>query len=197
MEPGPLPPHERSWRHPSELGPTRVDVDAGPSHFVPAFALGALAVIAVAGLVVAMTPRSNSAPMAISATTMAPAPALAAADPGRNTGPNTGPNTDRNTTTVSANRAAGMPIGALMTSFAVFPHAVTSAPTLTLDGTGIAPTVPDDDDVVLVRTDAVTYHMPWDQVPLLDAADGTVVFTTDGELVAHVRSGELISLVDD
>jgi hypothetical protein len=154
---------------------------------VPAFALGALAVIAVAGLVVAMTPRSNSAPMAISATTVAPAPA--AADPGRNT--------DRNTTTVLVSRAAGMPIGALMTSFAVFPHAVTSAPNLTLDGTGIAPTVPDEDDVVLVRTDAVTYQMPWDQVPLLDAADGTVVFTTDGDLVAHVRSGELISLVDD
>jgi len=90
-----------------------------------------------------------------------------------------------------------MPMGALMTSFAAFPHAVTSAPNLTLDGTDIAPESPADDDIVFVRTDAVTYQMPWEQVQLLDAADGTVVFTTDGELVAHVRSGEWLSLVGE
>lgn len=183
VEPGPLPPHERSWRHPSELGPTRIDVDDGPSHFFPAFTLGALAVIAVAGLVVAMTPRSDSAPIALSATTVAPAPMPSVAE------------TARNAITVSTSRV-GMPIGALMTSFAAFPHAVTSQPNLTLDGTGIARAAPDDDDVVLVRTDAVTYRMPWGQVPLLDAPDGSVVFTTDGELIALVRGGELLSLVD-
>jgi hypothetical protein len=48
-----------------------------------------------------------------------------------------------------------------------------------------------------VRTEAVTYELRWDQVPAMSAPDGTVVFDTDGDLLAHVARGELVTLVDD
>jgi hypothetical protein len=183
VEPGPLPPHERSWRHPSELGPTRHDVADDSKGRMPAFAFGALAVIVVAGLVIAVTPRPASNPIALSATTMPPltvrspatAPAVVSA-------------------AAPTARTSGIPVAALLTSFAAFPHAVSSGPQLTIDGTDIAEREPADDVAVLVRTDAVTYRLPWGQVPLLDMPDGTVVFSLDGELIAHVRDGALVIL---
>lgn len=186
VEPGPLPPHERSWRHPSELGPTRHDVVDDPKGRLPAFAFGALAVLAVAALVIAMTPRPASSPIALSATTMAPATVRAPAAT-----PTAAPGV-----TPTA-RAAGISAAALLTSFAAFPHAVSSGPQLTIDGTEIAASEPADDEAVLVRTDAVTYRLPWGQVPLLDMPDGTVVFSVDGDLVAHVRGGALVILAGD
>jgi hypothetical protein len=183
VEHGPLPPHERSWRHPSELGPTRADVDTGPNHHLAAFAIGTVAVLAVVTLVVAMTPRPASGPLALSATTT---PISASA----------------RTVSVPTATPAGVavpriPVAALLTSFAAFPHAVTSGPQLTLDGTDIADELPDDADMVFVRTEAVTYELRWDQVPAMSAPDGTVVFDTDGDLLAHVARGELVTLVDD
>lgn len=183
VEPGPLPPHERSWRHPSELGPTRHDVVEEPGGHLAPFLFGALAVAAIAGLVISMTPRSASNPVALSATTMAPAVIAA---------PGGAP-----TPSVPTARPSGIPMGALLTSFAAFPHAVTSGPRLDLDGTSIASGEPAADDVVLVRTAAVTYRLPWGQVPLLDMTDGTVVFTVDGDLLAHVREGDLVVLSAD
>ncbi len=183
VEPGPLPPHERSWRHPSELGPTRHDVADDPRGRLPVFAFGALAVLAVAGLVIATTPQRSSNPVALSATTMAPAVVRA---------PSAAPAAEPAVTPTA--RAAGIPTGALLTSFAVFPHAVSSGPQLTIDGTEIADREPGPDDPVLVRTEAVTYRLPWGQVPLLAMPDGTVVFGVDGDLVAHVRGGTLVTL---
>jgi len=186
VEPGPLPPHERSWRHPSELGPTRLDVvDDSKSH-LPAFAFGALAVLAVAGLLIAMTPRPASNPIALSATTMPPAlvrsPAVSAS-----TAPAVAPTAP----------TAGISAAALLTSFAAFPHAVSSGPQLTIDGTEIAEREPAGNEAVLVRTDAVTYRLPWGQLPLLDLPDGTVVFSVEGDLVAHVRGGDVVMLAGD
>ena len=186
VEPGPLPPHERSWRHPSELGPTHHDVADEPKGHFPAFAFGALAVLAVAGRVIARTPRPTSNPIALSATTMPPATVRS---------PVATPAAGSAVTPTA--RAAGIPAGALLTSFAAFPHAVSSGPQLTIDGTEIAGREPADDEAVLVRTDAVTYQLPWGQLPLLDMPDGTVVFSVDGDLVAHVRDGAVIILAGD
>jgi hypothetical protein len=129
VEPGPLPPHERSWRHPSELGPTRVDVD---------------------------DPPSNSHLVAL---------------------------------------VGGTPATALLTSFAAYPHAVTSEPELDLDGTDVADEMPADDDMVLLRTEAVTYRLRWDEVQLVNAPDGSVVFDISGDVVARMAGGELVTLV--
>lgn len=58
----PLPPHERTWRHPSELGPL-VDYRMPPSRRVPRLALvgaGVASVVLVAGLVQLLAPRGGS-----------------------------------------------------------------------------------------------------------------------------------------
>jgi hypothetical protein len=186
VEPGPLPPHERTWRHPSELGPTRADVDTGPHHHLAALTFGALAVMAVIGMVVAMTPRTSSAPVALNATTV---PATVSteliAQP-------------RTATAATAGFSGSrIPIGALLTSFASMPHAIASAPPLTLDGTAIAARLPRADDLVLVRTDEVTYQLPWGQVGYLQAPDGSVVFDADGALVARILDGRVVTIVGD
>lgn len=139
--------------------------------------------MAVAVMVVAMTPRSSSGPMAISATT---APMLLAS---------TGAAVLPDVATIGAvvrPRAA-----ALLTSFAAYPHAITAGPQLDLDGSEIATREPGVDESVYVRTDAVTYRLHWGQVPLLAMPDGSVVFDRDGDLVAYVNNGDLIDLVDD
>ena len=84
----------------------------------------------------------------------------------------------------------------LTASFVAFPHAVTSAPQLDVDGRRVADEDPDDDDTVYVRTDAVTYRSTWEVAQQMDVPDGSVVFDDDGELVARVTDGDLLSLVD-
>ncbi len=51
--------------------------------------------------------------------------------------------------------------------------------------------------MVFLRTEAVTYRLQWDEVRQLTVADGSVVFDADGDLVARVSGGDLLSLVDD
>lgn len=162
----------------------------GRTHF-GALAGGAVAVMAVAVMIVAMTPRTSSGPVALSATTT--------------------PMLVRNPDDTTPTAAAMVPTAsgtvrtlqvrpgtnALVSSFAAFPHAVTPGPQLDVDGTPIADHLPGADDIVWVRTDAVTYRLPWDDAELMVAPDGSVVFDLDGELVAYVRQGELISLVGD
>jgi hypothetical protein len=186
VEPGPLPPHERTWRHPSELGPTRADVDPGPAHHLTALTFGALAVMAVIGMVVAMTPSTSSSPVALNATTV---PATLSTESAA---------TPRTATASTAGLSGSrIPIGALLTSFASMPHAIASAPPLTLDGTAIATRLPRAGDLVLVRTDEVTYQLPWGQVRYLGAPDGSVVFDADGALVARIVDGNVVTIVGD
>lgn len=188
VEPGPLPPHERSWRHPSELGPTRLDVDdSGRRSRTSLLALagGTMAVLAIASMVVAMTPRTSSGPVALSATTT-PITARAIVEPP--------------TPTVDGTQAATRPPAprtALLTSFAAFPHAVTSGPQFVLDGTDVAQQPPADDEMVFLRTEAVTYELRWDDAQQLRVPDGSVVFDAEGDLVARVDAGELLSLVGE
>ncbi len=144
--------------------------------------------MAVAVMVIAMTPRTSSGPVALSATTTPilirspqdQSPKVVAAASGSVRTLQVRPGTN-----------------ALVTSFAAFPHAVTSGPQLDVDGTPTADHLPDAHDIVWVRTGAVTYRLPWDDAELMIAPDGSVVFDLDGELVAYVREGELISLVGD
>jgi hypothetical protein len=84
-----------------------------------------------------------------------------------------------------------------LTSFAAFPHAITSGPELSLDGAAVATTEPAPTEPVFVRTEAVTYEVPWSSAEMVAVADGTVVFDQRGALVAHVVGGELVTIVDD
>ena len=139
--------------------------------------------LAVAAMVVAMTPRTSNGPVALGATTT--------------------PITERavieapTTTEVPAATRSVAPRVALLTSFAAVPHSVTSGPQFVLDGAAVADETPADKDLVFLRTDAVTYHLNWDDAQQLSVPDGSVVFDADGDLVAHMSAGELVSLVDD
>jgi hypothetical protein len=72
VERAPLPPHERAWRHPSELAEAnRIALSAEePSGTWRAVALvgGAAGVIAVALLVLTLAPQRNDTPVAVSST---------------------------------------------------------------------------------------------------------------------------------
>ncbi len=195
VEPGPLPPHERSWRHPSELGPTRLDVDDSTRRSdlnLLALGGGTLAVLAVAALVVAMTPRTSGGPVALSATTT-PITARAVVGPPATTAATT-PVTAPATATATAVPIAIRPV--LTTSLVAFPHAVTPGPQLDVDGTDVADTPPDADETVFVRTEAVTYQVTWDDAQHMHVPDGSVVFDDSGDLVARMNDGDLLSLVD-
>lgn len=140
-------------------------------------------VVAFAVMVIAVTPRTSSGPVAISATTSpigprATAVVVESAPPVRQVG------------VVSASARV------FVTSFTASPHAITSTPELTLDGVDIAADAPHGDDVVRVRTAAVTYELPWAMAELLDLPDGSVVFDRDGRIVAHVSRGDFLHLVD-
>ncbi|MEO6653441.1 MAG: hypothetical protein ABIP17_12375 [Ilumatobacteraceae bacterium] len=73
MERGPLPPHERTWRHPSELAAEeRAVVLAEPtprSVRVMALTSGTMGLLAVGLLMVTITPARGESPIAISAST--------------------------------------------------------------------------------------------------------------------------------
>lgn len=183
VDTGPLPPHERTWRHPSELGPTKHDVDTGPNSHVAVLAAGALAVLAVAAIVVAMTPRPSSGPTAISATTTPMRSVPLAVAPAVNA---------RAATTAVAVRVS---TGALLTPFSSYPHAIVAAPQPDLDTSGVAAEVPEDHDIVSLRTADVTYRLRWDLVPLMDVGDGSVVFDGSGKIVARIVGGEVLTLV--
>lgn len=206
MEPGPLPPHERSWRHPSELGPTRADVDPGHSSrtVATAFATGTLAVLLVGVFVIAVTPSTRSGPVTLSATTSpgaVPASAtVTAAAPGSTTG--TGDAEAVLIGTQSTRPSIGIARQSIgLVSFSAMPNAVASTPPLTLDGRGVADVVPDDDDLVYLHTDAVTYRLDWHAVEHLTSLtavpDGSVVFDEQGDVVAHVRRGDLVTIVGE
>ena len=61
----------------------------------------------------------------------------------------------------------------------------------------MAAAAPTDDDIVFVRTEAVTYSLRWDVAMEMSMPEGSVVFDADGDLVARVSNGDLLSLVDD
>ena len=149
-----------------------------------ALAGGTMAVLAVAAMVVAMTPRAASGPVALSSTTT-PITVRAVVEP-----PETA------TVRSAAPATVRTPLAALSTSFVAFPHAITPGPQLDVDGTRVADAAPADDDTVFVRTEAVTYQLTWDLAQSLYLPDGSVVFDAEGELVARVSEGNLLSLVD-
>jgi hypothetical protein len=153
-----------------------------------ALGAGTMAVLAVAAMVVAMTPRAASGPVALSSTTT-PITVRAVVEPPSNA-------TSASSGAPSVVRTPLAAQTALSTSFVAFPHAITPGPQLDVDGTQVADAAPSDDDTVYVRTEAVTYQLTWDLAQHLVVPDGSVIFDADGELVARVSDGDLLSLVD-
>jgi hypothetical protein len=73
VERGPIPPHERTWRHPSEIAAEERAVlraeAAAPSTRVFALTTGTIGLLAVGVLILTVSPRQQESPIAISATT--------------------------------------------------------------------------------------------------------------------------------
>jgi len=69
----PLPPHERTWRHPSELAAAeRLELRHTPAHRSTrgfAIATGSIGLVALGVLMILVTPPAQDSPVAVSATT--------------------------------------------------------------------------------------------------------------------------------
>jgi hypothetical protein len=178
VERAPLPPHERTWRHPSEIGLKTAEIDRGSSHRFVALATGALAVALVAALVVTVTPgRSADAPIAVIASTSPPvrepiraaaSTAIAAAEAIRS---------------VRLDEATGIP------------RAIANVPAAAYLSTNLSDpqaVLPDLHDQVLVVTDQYAYSVAWSDVARLDVAGDAVVIGSNGAIVARFSDGRVI-----
>ncbi len=185
--PAPLPPHERAWRHPSELAVTAVGPDTpigGGRALV--LATGVAAAMMAAVMVVALTPPRSAAPSAVSATTL---PALTVQVRGTAI-----QGTDRvavaqEADAVRIDRSTLTRDSAL--SLVGSPDAVSTAPS-NLDALDVATRTPNSADVVYVLDRSHTYALDWSQIDRLGAPDGSVVVNADGELLATFVDGELV-----
>ena len=199
MDDAVLPPHERTWRHPSELGPTALDVPAGGGRLL-AFSTGAVTAVLVAVLVVSFSPKRSAAPSAISATTV---PAASVQLRTNATPIGVSANVDGlvrfEASSVSREQALTM-VGA--------PNAISSAPLVpgggldrsasgsVHDDLHVAATHPDPDEHVLLLTISHTYDVAWGDLDRLDAPDGSIVITREGRLLATFVDGDVRSLID-
>ncbi len=196
VEPAPLPPHERRWRHPSEFGPSADEIAfdqrvARSNVRVVTIATGALTAALVATLVVTLTPRRPPAPTAMSATTL-PAASVVVQGDGIAA---LSQASDRRVAEVRVDRRSLAPSTPIALTGAPLSVAATplSQPS---DDADVADVPPDGAAIVIVLTSTHAYQVSWDEVDLVDAPDGSVVVTTDGELVAAFDGGELHVLVE-
>lgn len=182
MERAPLPPHERTWRHPSEIGQKTVEVDRGSGHRFVALATGALAVALIAALVVTVTPSGSAdAPIAVSATTSPPVRESIRADAS------------------TAIAAAGTIRSIRFVEATAIPRAIANVPAaayLSTDLSDPQAVLPDLHDQVLVVTDQYAYPVAWSDVARLDVAGDAVVIRSDGAIVARFSDGRLIVSYD-
>jgi hypothetical protein len=178
VERAPLPPHERTWRHPSEIGPKTVEVDRGSGHRFVALATGALAVVLIAALVVTVTPdRSTDAPIAVSASTSPPVREASRA------------------AARTAIAAAETIRSIRLVEATAIPRAIADVPAAayrSTDSSDPQAVLPDLHDRVLVVTDQYAYSVTWSDVARLDVAGDAVVVRDNGAIVARFSNGRLI-----
>lgn len=180
MDNAPLPPHERTWRHPSEIAgvdPTLHD-HAGSSGLGIALVGGTLAVLLVAALVVSFTPRSAPGTVAVGATTIPAAADLV-------------PDSQRRAMAAAESLRAGA-----FTTVRAIPHAVAAVPVVTLsvgaDAQRDAVVLPDLDDTVVVLTEDFAYAVAWKDVARVEVATDAVVVADDGTVVARIVDGRIV-----
>lgn len=153
-------------------------------------ATGAIAALLVAVMVVSVTPRPADGPDAVSSTTT---PAIPAANVELRR-----PIDEQTTVRVERSNLSRTQAFAL----AGAPNAVSAAPVEAArdpeaaDELSRASAIPADDTRVVLLTESHTYDVAWGDLELLDAPDGSIVITRDGELIATFVLGELRLLVD-
>lgn len=220
----PLPPHERTWRHPSELAAAEREAfrtAAAPSGTrLFATVTGSVGLLAVGLLVMTVAPDRNSAPLAVSATTIpgsvSPARLTGVSAIGRFSSDDH-PSSDG--APVRINPALATPVGdgrsALMThesarhrdgafDVRLTSGAVVSAAVVDTSDDGlvvvtiatsdqaheIASVPPGPDDIVTVLADP-PITVPFGAIDEMELAEGTPILDADGALVGIcTRTGE-------
>ena len=176
-----MPPHERSWRHPSELAPTRDDLDpdtTGPARSPLPLLAGTLAVAAVVVLVVAMTPRGRDDGEFAAVTTL----------PAFSTSPPSGA-----PQAVAAGVSSGVSAASFgFTRLTAIPSAIAVTPSIADE-----PATVDDATFVYLITDDSIYRTRWHVLRIhedrtwLQPLGAAVVVTSDGNRVADLVDGVL------
>jgi hypothetical protein len=145
---------------------------------------GVAAAVLAAVMVVALTPPRSTAPIAMTATTIASASVRA---------PNTPRVVDSDTSNnggiVRLNQST-MSLDRTMTLSGA-PNAISAAP---IDQSGdydLATSLPEPDERVLVFDRSYVWEISWSDIDRLRAPDGAVVVTWSGELIAVFVEGEL------
>ncbi|MEL6892885.1 MAG: hypothetical protein AAFP84_14905 [Actinomycetota bacterium] len=186
MERAPIPPHERSWRHPSELvGQPATTTASTRSTRTLVVATGAVAVTLVAVLAVTVLPRRTPAPVAMSATTLPP---FAVAPP-------TAPvQVDDVATSAVGIGQVRLERAAIASSDGL---ALTGAPRTiaapvdaasTADAASGAAWLAEDDPVHLLTSSHV-YHLLWADIDRVVAPDGSLVVDATGRMVGTFVDG--------
>jgi len=225
VEHGPVPPHERSWRHPSELAADEtaelraIEVPRSTRAF--ALATGTLGLVALGVFVLLMTPSRGGAPIAISATTTAAAstPDVGSAAP--TVAAVRRPVTDVATAALATPIGDGdyavvvrasversgadavrvvLPSGRTVSGSIVEENTETAVVQLTTKEPGhrIAERRPHDHDVVTVLA-TPPVEVAFADVDQLDVAEGTAVVDAEGHLVglcSRRGDGTTILMVD-
>lgn len=191
MDRAPLPPHERPWRHPSELGPPAPE-PTSTSGRVLIVTSATLSLLLIGLLALSMTPGRGATPIAVEATTAGTASRLAALE--QPSLPMVTPLGDDGwavTTSGAVGSRAGtmaarLPSGRVVDVEIVRRDAesgvtLVSLPELTA-GYQLATSNPEPSDTVVVHgADPIVVTMVG--VAELDVAEGTPVLDGDGELV--------------
>ncbi|WP_148288589.1 hypothetical protein [Ilumatobacter nonamiensis] len=191
MEPAPLPPHERHWRHPSELAPTALDVESGGGSRALIVATGTTALLLVAVLAIALAPSRTSAPIAVSATTL-PSATIQLRSASTQVTVDAPVAVEQNVLTFRNMMRPDRGV-----ALAGAPNAVSAAPVGDADDFALARGVPAATDRVIVLTTSFAYDLKWGDIDHITAPDASIVMTRDGQLVATFVSGELRLLVND
>lgn len=189
MSPAPLPPHERPWRHPSELAPTKASLEPERHRSALPLLMGTMATVVVVAMVVAMTPSPPSEPLLLSDTTT----------PARIT-PANGQDPD-------AQDAGGQGAGAVgqssqagtmlrIASFTAIPNAVSAAPTFTVDGRRYARRLPHAGEAVIVQTESATYRILWREIEMLRVEGRALIADETLALVGYIEGPDFYPLVE-
>jgi hypothetical protein len=186
----PLPPHERPWRHPSELGPPGHEPTSTSGRVLIA-TTATLSLLLIGLLALSMTPGRGDPPVAVGSTTEQPTSRPVALE--RPTVPMVTPLGDDGwgvTTAVAAagsrRMAARLPSGDVIDVHIVRHDAesgvtLVSLPTRT-EGYELAATSPAPSDTVVVQG-AEPMVVPMYDIARLDVAEGTPILDGHGDLV--------------
>ncbi len=142
-----------------------------------ALAGGALAVVMVATMVVALTPRQNTATTTAMTATTVPTSSLRGAS---------------NTAVAAAESIRT----SRLSGFTAIPHAIADIPAAVIRSSATAEServvLPDLDDRVTVLAEQYVYAVAWRDVSRIDATADAVVIDEAGFVVARIVDGRLI-----